>query len=143
MTTTVQSAIDAARNAAAAYVASTGTDVAVRPTAGLPAMPGKPLGMSDLMSGGISVDHWLKVKDDGLIIGDNRTDKLDNIVVEIDMSAVQVAYAVKYDQGKVYKKSYDGVTTVGGGSWADTVAMAARRPWSSQALSSAPRASDL
>jgi hypothetical protein len=125
MTTAIQDAINAAQAQAAIHAQ---TQLAVAQPAAAPALvpAAGPLSLNDLMSGGISVDHWLKVKEDGLIIGDKRSDKLDSILVKIDMSAIQVAYAVKYDQGKVYKKSYDGLTTVGGGSWAESVAQAAR-----------------
>ena len=124
------SAITDALNKASAAAA----EVAAGPaTAGLPATtngglpaPGRKLSMSD-MQGSLSVDKWIKVKEFGLMIGD--VDKLVTKPVRVEFDATEgigfiPKFAIKYGNPAVYKNSLDGVTTVGGGRWADTVATA-------------------
>lgn len=86
------------------------------------ATPGAPLGLDDMLSGGVAVDHWLKVTQFGLTIGD-KTKPLDEIEVYLDMSEIAYNYAVKYqlNGSAVYHKSYDRVTDAQGGSWAETL----------------------
>jgi hypothetical protein len=51
--------------------------------------------MADMLVGGLAVDQWLKVKEFGLLIGaDNQL--IPELLVDIDMSAVQPNYCVKF-----------------------------------------------
>lgn len=103
-------------------------------TSKAPAKPGKPLSMRQIANRGLMPDHWLKVSEFGLTVGNNRKPLLDELTVEIDMKKVAPCLVVKFGaQPPTYLKSYDGVTCVQGGTWQDAL---------ERAQSVDPRASD-
>lgn len=77
---------------------------------------GTPLGLDDMMAGGISVDHWLKVTSDGLKV--NESALLEELDVFINMSDIAYNYTIKYGNPAVYEKTYDLVKTSKGQPWA-------------------------
>ncbi|MFB2553921.1 hypothetical protein [Ensifer soli] len=83
-----------------------------------PMPAGPPLGLDDMLAGGVAVDHWLKVTPYGLTVGD-RTRPIDAIDVYLDMGEIAYNYAIKYTVNgqAIYHKSYDRVTDARGGSW--------------------------
>ncbi|TAU37822.1 hypothetical protein ELI44_32880 (plasmid) [Rhizobium ruizarguesonis] len=89
---------------------------------GAPVAAGAPLGLDDMMAGGVSVDHWLKLTADGIKIGD-KTKPLDTIEVYLDMSEIAYNFSVKYNVNgtAVYHKTYDRVTDAQGGPWIATM----------------------
>lgn len=120
----IQAAIAAAKAAAEATMqAAGGTAVvpagstAVAPAA--PVAPGKPLTMSDLAAGSINVDKWIKVKEFGILIGDNAT-LLESIQCTIDMTegvGFVPKKSIKAGNPAQYFSTIDGVTCTSGGSW--------------------------
>jgi hypothetical protein len=77
------------------------------------ATPGRRLTMSDLGSQSVTVDNWLQVNEHGIQIA-KSADLLESIDVEIDMNELVLCYMVRYGKKPPnYRKSYDGVTTVG------------------------------
>lgn len=88
------------------------------PAAGVPAVNsgGPSRSLADHLQGGMSVDDFLKVKDEFLMIGGDRT-KFEKIAVIIDLSAVQPTMAVKYGNPPTYHKTFNGETTDRGLSW--------------------------
>lgn len=105
---------------------SGGGAVATRP-ANAPAAY-RPPSLDDLDNRGMTVDHWLKVSEDGLKIKvENDTARLDELKVSIDMTEVTPATVIKYGQPPVYHKTYDGVICADGRTlWQDALAEAAR-----------------
>jgi hypothetical protein len=95
-------------------------------SAGVPAVgSGAPMGMGDFMTGGMSVDDWLKVKFFGLLIGDSDKFITDGINVEINLSEVSYCQCIKFGNNPTtYNKTYDGVSCVEGGTWAEAVSKA-------------------
>lgn len=83
------------------------------------------MGLDDFMTGAMSVDTFLKVKDSGLRIGDNRT-ALETVRVSIDMSNdVDPCEAIKFGNPATYYKTFDYVTTANQGfSWEQAIAKA-------------------
>ena len=76
-------------------------------------MPGRKLTMADLGAQSVNVDNWLQVTEHGIQIA-KSVDLLDLIDVEIDMNEVVLCYMLRYGKKPPnYRKSYDGVTTVG------------------------------
>ena len=76
-------------------------------------VPGRKLTMADLGAQSVTVDNWLQVTEHGIQIA-KSVDLLDSIDVEIDMNEVVLCYMVRYGKKPPnYRKSYDGVTTVG------------------------------
>ena len=122
----VQAAIAAAQNAAKALVeaqaqaANSNTTAVVPTTSHAVAPAGRPLAMED-MTGGLVVDKWLGVKEFGLLIGPEKALCAEPILVEIDMTAVQPNYSVKFGNPAQYFRTYDRVTEVRGGSWHDAL----------------------
>lgn len=95
-------------------------------TAVAPVPPGKPLSMENLMSGSISVDKWLKVKEFGLLIGDDKA-LHQNLIVDIEMTEGRgfvPKLSIKAGNPAQYWSTYDGVTCDKGGSWHDALAKA-------------------
>ena len=124
MSNAIADAIKKAQETAAGAAAPGG---AVVPASGggAPALPGRKLSMAD-MQGAMSVDKWLKVTEFGLRVGDSKDFK-DSIKVKLDMTegfGFMLKMAIKYGNPAQYKNTYDGVTAVGGGRWADAVATA-------------------
>lgn len=123
MTDSIAAAIAQAQGAAANLAASqalttqtTGTAVTTSAT------PGAPLGLDDMMGGGVAVDHWLKVTPFGLTVGD-KTKPLDEIEVYLDMAEIAYSFAVKYqlNGSAVYHKTYDRQFDAQGGPWIETM----------------------
>ena len=126
-TTVMQDAIAAAVLAATQMASTQASAVAVK-TENVPATMtrGAPLTMNDMV-GGLSVDSWLAVSEDGLKAGkEKKLVKDDFIDVTIDLNAVQLCMAIKYGNPAIYKKTYDRVSDVAGGSWAESVSRAQR-----------------
>lgn len=125
----IQASIAAAKEAAAAHTASQAAQAASALAASFGA-PGaglrrESIRMADLLVGGLAVDQWLKVKEFGLLIGaDNQL--IPELLVDIDMTAVQPNYCVKFGNPAQYVKTYDKVTASNGQSWGEAVAAAKR-----------------
>ena len=84
---------------------------------------------SMLASGGLDVDLWLKVSEDGLKIEnkDGKKALFETVKVRIDLSDVRASKAIKYGNPVTYNKSYDGIVANDGiTSWAEVVAIALR-----------------
>jgi len=122
----IQDAIAAAKLAAAQapgemagqeLANTTGTAV------GAPAQRGAPIGLDDLMTGSMSVDSYLKLKEFGILVGtdDKFHEKLE---VELDLSAIQYKYSVRWGNPVQYASTYDRVTDARGGSWLQTLTKA-------------------
>jgi hypothetical protein len=76
-------------------------------------VPGRRLTMADLGAQSVTVDNWLQVTEHGIQVA-KSADLLDSIDVEIDMNEIVLCYMVRYGKKPPnYRKSYDGVTTVG------------------------------
>lgn len=115
----IEDAIAAAKATALATTPATGTAV------GGVAAPAKAYALDDMAQGGLNVDTYLKVKEHGLLVGDNGV-LFDEIEVSIDMSQVQVTQAIKYGNPAIYSRTIDGARAIAGGSWDDAVARAQR-----------------
>jgi hypothetical protein len=124
MTDSIAAAIAQAQNAAAEQVASQAlaTQSTTGTAVGAPLSGGSPLGLDDMLGGGVSVDHWLKVTPYGLTIGD-KTMPMAKLEAFIDMAEIAYSFQVKYSlNGKaVYHRTYDRVLDAQGGSWAETI----------------------
>jgi hypothetical protein len=125
MSDSIAAAIAQAQGAAADMAKSQAlaTQTAGSTAVGAPApAAGAPLGLDDMLSGGVSVDHWLKVTPYGLTIGD-KTMPLAALEVFIDMSEIAYSYQIKYqlNGSAVYHRTYDRVLDAQGGSWAETM----------------------
>lgn len=125
-TNAVDQAIAAAKEAAAKTPTGTTVDlVASTSSNGVQSYAPVQAPSLDMMaSGPSSVDAYLKVKFDGLKIGD-KPGLIDSIRVAIDMSPsageMVAANAVKYGDPAVYLKSYDGINCTTGGTWAEAI----------------------
>jgi hypothetical protein len=124
MTNPVDAAIAAAQAAAATTPATAPVPVPVAPQAGavatVPAR-GTPMTLADLNTGGLTVDHFLKVNQFGLTFDKDET-LHQEILVDIDLSRVVVCETIKFGKNPVnYLKTYDGVVCASGGSWAAAV----------------------
>lgn len=82
--------------------------------------PGRPLTMDD-MQGGLTVDHWLGVKEFGFVLGAAKTLHAAPILVELNMAMIQPNFTVKFGNPAIYLRTYDHVTEVRGGSWQDAI----------------------
>lgn len=122
MTTTaaIADAIAQAQQAAATAVPSVPNSAANVPAVitpgGVPATPGKRMTLDDFTTGTLNVDAFLKVKEHGLQIGDS-TALIESVLVEIDLSEVQVCEVVKFGNPATYLKTFDGVICHEGGTW--------------------------
>jgi hypothetical protein len=120
----IAAALAAAQNAQAnpsAVVPAGQTSSAVS-TAVAPA-PVK-LSMETMQAGQMSVDAWLKVKEDGLKIGD-MPGLLPEIRVKLNMvdgQGFMLKYAIKAGNPAQYAYTYDRSTAVGGGTWPEAQA---------------------
>lgn len=113
MADAIQDAIDAAKANAANSVpqtieGTTGGQVSTQRSA--------PLGLDDMLAGGINVDAWIKVTEHGMTIGTDRT-LFDSIPVTLDMTQIAYAYSVRYGNPATYEKTYDRVTSTKGQPW--------------------------
>ena len=124
----IVAAMAAAAIQAQTALATQAQAVATTPTSNAVAvMPqrGPALTMDD-MTGGITVDSWLKVKEFGFLLGEKGTLYSKPIEVSIDMSACQPSFAVKFGNPAKYFKTYDRIMEASGGTWADAVTRAQR-----------------
>lgn len=111
----------AAANAAAGQ--QTSTAVALSPdtssaVATVPT-PGKALSMETLATGSINVDQWVKVKEFGLLIGDNKA-LIDTMKVSINMvdgRGFVPKLSIKAGNPAQYWSTTDGTTCPGVGTW--------------------------
>ncbi len=126
MSDSIAAAIAAAQGAAANLAASQALTTQNTSTAvASPASSGAALGLDDLLGNGVSVDHWLKLTQFGITVGD-KTKPLETIEVFIDMSEIAYSYQIKYQlNGKaVYHRTYDRVLDTQGQPWAQTMLQA-------------------
>lgn len=125
----IDDAIAQAQAAAAQAAAATTTAVAVAAPAGgavAAVTPGKPLSMETLSTGSINVDQWIKVKEFGILIGDNKA-LLDTLKVSIDMTdgrGFVPKKSIKAGNPAQYWSTTDGVTCPGVGTWDQACAKA-------------------
>ena len=110
----------AAANAAAgqqsnavATVSQGSTAVATAP------VPGKALSMETLATGSINVDQWVKVKEFGLLIGDNKAliDTMKVSISMIDGRGFVPKLSIKAGNPAQYWSTTDGTTCPGVGTW--------------------------
>lgn len=121
----------AAASAAAAAAAPAQTAVATAPAStGMsmtaPVAKGPALTMDTVMTGQLNVDAWLKPKETGLFIGDNK-EVVTSVLATIDMKDGRgfiVKKGIKAGNPAQYFYTTDGVTCVSGGSWEAAVARA-------------------
>lgn len=101
-----------------AVATSTPSNTAV----GAPVAAGTPLGLDDMMGGGVNVDHWLKVTPYGLTVG-NDTKPMDEIEVFLDMAEIAYSYQIKYqlNGSAVYHRTYDRTLDTQGQPWVQTM----------------------
>lgn len=112
MADAIQDAIDAAKKNAATSVPQT-----IEGTAGAVSAPrSAPLGLDDMLAGGINVDAWIKVTEHGMTIGTDRT-LFDTIPVTLDMAQIAYAYSVRFGNPAQYEKTYDRYTSTKGQPW--------------------------
>lgn len=111
MTNAIDAAINAA-NTAAQDAAPQGQAVATVPQA---AVPGQPMGLDSFSPGTMSCDAYVKVKEDGLKIGDSKF--IESFEVIIDPQEIAVTRAIKFGNPVTYKKTYDNVTSTDGEPW--------------------------
>lgn len=127
MSNSIEQAIKDAQQAAAAQVIeNVPAPITPAPVTQV-VTPGAPLSFSAMASGnGLSVDHWLKVNEFGLMsLGkDNRMIK--QIFARLDLSQVRYCYQIKYGQPVKYKKTYDRVVSTEQKAWHTEVENATR-----------------
>ena len=115
---------EALAKAQAAAAASTSTAVANTSQGGAVATSGgggtpQKLSMETMAAGGMAVDKWFKVTEDGLKIGDSKL-IVGHVLATIDMtegSGFVLKYAIKGGNPAQYAYTTDLVNAVGGGSW--------------------------
>ncbi|WP_419902164.1 hypothetical protein [Kiloniella sp.] len=83
---------------------------------------GVPLGMDDFMTGGISVDHWIKPSEFGIALAKGKL--TETLLVKINLAEVQYCEAIKYGNPATYHKTYDRITTADGITWHQAIANA-------------------
>lgn len=137
----IDKAIAAAEAEAATAVATPSTEVATRPVPAGPTVVqrGTPMSLTDFSIGGIVADDFLKVKDNHLRIGNKEDMITEPLIVDIDMTTVQVTEVIKFGNPAQYLKTVDGITCVNGGTWAQAVEKAQKsdpnaRPYKSADL---------
>lgn len=128
----IDQAMAAAKAAAEAAQAAApqNTAVATAPATSMamtaPVAKGPALTMETVMTGQLVVDAWLKPKDTGLFVGENK-EVVQKIVATIDMTDGRgfiVKKGIKAGNPAQYWYTTDGVTCVQGGSWEAAVAKA-------------------
>lgn len=117
----IQEALSQAKvNATTAVVAAQTTTNTVAQRA-----PAQRFTLDDLSGGSLDVDEFIKVKEYGLLIG-NDPSLFDEIIVDITLDEVQVNETIKYGKNPViYLKTLDGVTCLQGGAWETALQKAA------------------
>ena len=124
----VAAALAAAQKAATDLVAAQAAVVSAAPASqavtvantNQPPAVGRPLTMDD-MTGGLTVDQWLGVKEHGFLLGPQKVLYDGEIHVEIDMARVQPNFSVKFGNPTTYFRTYDRMTEVRGGLWSDAL----------------------
>src|SRR5688572_332143 len=120
MSNAIQDAIAKAQSAAAAFVPATTTEQKAVATY----QPAQALTFDQNNTGNMVVDDWLKVSYFGLQIGTNRQ-LFDTLELSLALGDISYNRTIKYGKSPVtYLKSYDGVTCVSGGTWAEAIARA-------------------
>jgi hypothetical protein len=132
MTDKIQEAIAKAQAAAGTVATAAAGTTAVTGTAVVPAAstavaaalpPGKKVSMEQLMTGGMNVDLWVKVKEFGLIFG--QSDELiSTFVAIIDMTdgvGFSPKYSIKAGNPAQYWSTYDGVMSDKGIPWSAAI----------------------
>jgi len=123
-----QAAAGNVANAAAASAPSAST--AVVPAAGTavaaPLPPGQKVSMEQLMTGGMNVDLWIKVKEYGLVVGqsDELVSQFDAYIDLTDGVGFAAKYSIKAGNPAQYWSTYDGVMSDKGIPWAEAQAKA-------------------
>jgi hypothetical protein len=84
------------------------------------ALHGPALGLAQMLQGGMQVNIWLRVNEYGLFFGPDKV-PFEKVTLGLDLSEVGYCYCIRYGNPATYEKSYDHVTSVRGGSWAETV----------------------
>lgn len=123
-----QAAAGSVASAAAASAPSGGNAVVPAAShavaAALP--PGQKVSMEQLMTGGMNVDAWIKVKEYGLVVGTS-----DELITEFECRIELVEgmgfvpkYSIKAGNPAQYWSTYDGVMSDKGIPWAEAIAKA-------------------
>ena len=81
--------------------------------------------LDTLTQAGMNVDEWFKVNGYGIMIGSN-TKLFPSVKVKLRLQDIKAFYGVRYGDPAVYKKSFDRVNCVQGGSWPDAISLAQR-----------------
>lgn len=119
----VEAAVRIAREKAEAMAAnaSTGTAVATTNQSTAVAMPasGQKISMSDLMTGAMVVDEFIKVDKFGLIVGKDAKpiDKFKAKILMVEGRGYTPNQSIKFGNPVQYLKTYDGAKAVNGKSW--------------------------
>lgn len=131
MSNPIQEAIDKA-NAAAAQAAALQAQAAAMAVAApapatavavAPAPAPVKLTMETMSAGQMSVDQWIKVKEDGLKLGD-KPGLIESMILGLDMTldrGFRLKYAIKNGNPAQYAYSFDNATADGGGTWAAAI----------------------
>ena len=85
-----------------------------------PMQPARPMALQDFSTGSIVADDFLKVSEHGMTIG-KIAGLVEEMVVDLDMSTVQVTEVIKYGDPVKYLKTVDGVKCLEGGTWQQAV----------------------
>lgn len=84
-----------------------------------------PLGLDDMLAGGITVDAWIKVSEYGLNVGTDKT-LFETLPVTLNLADVAYCYSVRFGNPAQYDKTYDRYTSVKGKAWSTVLAEAQR-----------------
>lgn len=79
-----------------------------------------PATLDTLVNAGLNVDEWLKAPGGGFNIGSNAT-PVSEIIVEMSLQDITVFHGVRFGNPATYFKSFDGITCVQGGTWAEAL----------------------
>lgn len=125
MSAAIQAAIAKSKEVAAASEATQVAEVHQFPVANSAPVPASKLTMASMPGSSMSVDMWIKVKEDGLKLGDNPG-LIESLLVSIDMTdgrGFTPKLGIKAGTGgsTTYFYTTDGVNAIGGGSWANAV----------------------
>lgn len=117
----IEDAITAAQQAAASVGSQAAGALATAPTAAPVAARGAPLSMDAMMSAGMAVDAYLRVKEDvGISIGADKR-FFPTIKFGLVMSEAVPCEVIKFGNPATYLKTYDGVTESRGGPWSNAL----------------------
>lgn len=79
--------------------------------------------LDTLVNSGANVDEWLKAGEEGFKIG-LKPGLVEKFKVFMSLKDINIFWGVRYSNPAVYKKSFDHVTCVEGGTWEAAVAQA-------------------